>query len=219
MKRRHFLGLSIASLLASGSAIAAEDVSGLPAIRSHTFTVPARIETSAQDGGERLFISDGKQSFQFFYASHDTGRRLSPFPFVLEAGKTYTFTVEERPFPPMVRIRDEGAKEEDKVPDYFWTPVLIRVVDGDVALFDMEVCELHKCRMERREVPITYGLIRVQRGLPTLEQEKELFPHRRDHVLGGCIVMPGKKTETMYICPECRIAYDAWRKANPEPTD
>jgi hypothetical protein len=217
MKRRHFLGLSIFSLLASGAA-SAEDASGLPAIRSHTFTVPARIETSPQDGGERLFISDGKENFQFFYASHDQGRRLSPYPFVIEPGKIYTFTVEERPIPNIVRIRDESGKEE-KGPDFFWTPVLIRVVDGDKALFDMEVCELHKCRMERREIPITYGLIRVQKGLPTLEQERTLFPHRRDYVLGGCIVMPGKKTETMYVCPECRTAYEDWRKANPEPTD
>jgi len=218
MKRRHFLGLSIASLLVPGYAIAAEGDPALPAIRSHTFKAPARIETSAQDNGERLFISDGKLSFQFFYASHDTGRRLSPFPFVLEPGKTYTFTIEERPFPTMVRFTDEGEKE-DKAPDYFWSPVIIRVVDGEKALFDMEVCGLHHCRMERREIPITYGLIRLQKGLPTLEEEKALFPHRRDYVLGGCIVMPGKKTETMYICPECRTAYEAWQKANPEPAE
>jgi len=216
MKRRHFIGLSIASLATYGLCHAAageEDTP--PAIRSHTFTVPARIETSPQDGGERLFISDGKQSFQFFYASHDDGRRLSPLPFILEPGKIYTFTVEERPFPQI----DLKNPRNGMTGEYYWTPVIVRVVDGKNTLYDMEICELHHCRMERKEVPITYGLIRLQKGLPTLDEEKALFPHRRDYVLGGCIVMPGKKTETMYICPECRNAYDQWRKANPEPAE
>lgn len=215
MKRRHFLGLSLCSLFAPVAVerAAADD---LPAIRSHTMTVPAKIEKSPQDGGERLFIMEGEKSFQFFYASHDTGRRLSPFPFELEAGKTYTFTIEERPVPSFARISDKEAKDQ---PEFYWSPVVIRVVDGGKTVFDMEICEVHHCRMAREEVPISYGLIRLQKGLPSLEEEKALFPHRRDYVLGGCIVMPGKKTETMYLCPECKAAYAVWQKAHPQPAE
>lgn len=220
MKRRHFCWTSLSTLLAAGFTgdvlqAQEEKEKPLPEIRSYTMTLPARIETSAQDGGQRLFIEDKERTFQFFWASTDTGRRLSPYPFLLDAGKVYTFTVEERPHPSFNRITDEGAKEK-KEPEYFFSPILIRVTDGEKSLFDLEMCEVHHCKMERKEVPISYGLIRLQKPLPTLEDEKALFPHRREYVMGGCIVMPGKKTETMYVCPQCKSAFVEWEKAHPE---
>lgn len=218
MRRRCFLRYSVLTLFSSGiTAVTAAD-DRLPSFRSHTFTVPARIERSLHDGGERLFISQGEQTFQFFYASHEAGRRLSPFPFILEAGKIYTFTVEERPFPSLVTQTPTGSEPVAEA-EYVWYPVLIRVMDGETSIFDMEVCEVHQTRMERREVPISFGLPPVMRGLPTLEEEKTLFPHRRDYVLGGRVSSSGKRTETMYICSECKAAYDSWRKSHPEPSE
>ena len=74
-----------------------------------------------------------------------------------------------------------------------------RITLGDQTLFDRAVCEVHRVSMERRVVPVQYGL-------PVFEYPLEVFnrsfPHYRDHVLGGCC-LGEQKTGKTFICAEC----------------
>lgn len=221
MERRNFLkqataGIILFSGISSYTYADPETTSGsAPKRRFYSFTAPAIIETSPDDGGERLIISNGERTFQFFYASHDTGRRLSPYPFILESGKSYTFTIEER--------ADEVAKGNDdevgergkstKHLDYF---ILVRVKDGNHSIFDLEICGVHQCQMDYTEVPIIYGRMVPIKTRPSEEVRLKLFPHYRESIVGGCIVRPGRKTEGIYICPKCKLAFEEWKNEHPQ---
>ena len=74
---------------------------------------------------------------------------------------------------------------------------------------DMHLCIIHKCKMEKHNIPILYGLIKFL-DLDYVENIRENhFPNCNDIILGGCVVKE-KRYEEKYICKECIKARDEW---------
>jgi hypothetical protein len=71
-------------------------------------------------------------------------------------------------------------------------------------------CELHGIQMTKTNVPIVYGLIRLnQYGQARQAISTNSFPHADDCVLGGCIV--GTPTQAVvYVCSDCQKALQKW---------
>jgi len=88
-------------------------------------------------------------------------------------------------------------------------PQLRRVQLNGQTIYDIEICEVHKTKMELKTVPIQYGLMEPDPDAPSGNEERRLFPHGRDYVLGGCIIEP-RKTAEVYVCPECEQAAAKW---------
>ena len=71
-------------------------------------------------------------------------------------------------------------------------------------------CELHSIRMAKTNVPIIYGLIRLN----SEQQAREVastnhFPHADTYFLGGCFL--GTPTQAvLYVCPDCLGARKNW---------
>ncbi len=142
-----------------------------------------------------LLIADSKHNFDIAWSMPP---RFSLFPVSLQTNRTYTFTVLEEPY------------KDIKVPK------VIRVRQDDKVIYDQEICELHGTQMEYKTVRIAYGLIRPKPGEPSGEDEKRLFPHRREISFGGCCVEPDSpKTEKVFVCGQCKAAYENWKKEHP----
>ncbi|HMJ65368.1 MAG TPA: hypothetical protein VK615_08445 [Candidatus Binatia bacterium] len=123
-------------------------------------------------------------------------------PVVLESNRVYTFTVIGEP------INDCPS---------LVVPRVVRVEKDGKMLYDREICDVHHIRMERKEVPILYGLILPGLGEPGGDTAQRLFPHRYETRLGGCCVTPtSPKTDKVYVCSECKKAYANWN-ANTKP--
>jgi hypothetical protein len=154
-------------------------------------TAPARLEQRGD--WTWLTISDAKNSYELPWA-------LQPHvgSVALEPNRVYTFTIVEEPF----HYR-------------FPIPQVARVERDGKVIYDRETCEAHHVKMDRKVVRIDYGLIVPGPGEPTGETEHRLFPHRHEVAFGGCVVMPDSpKTEKVYVCSECKKAYDKWRAEN-----
>lgn len=74
-------------------------------------------------------------------------------------------------------------------------------------------CEIHRTEMLKTNVPIEYGLIRLNDfGRARQAASTSSFPHAQESVLGGCIV--GTATQAIiYICPDCQKALQKWELA------
>jgi hypothetical protein len=161
-------------------------------VPSIVITAPAKPEP----GGEWIYltISDAKHS-------HELPCVFRPpynGPVALESNRVYKFTLIKEPYK-TGRLISHVVKVEQ---------------DGKM-IYDREVCEAHHVKMERKEVKIIYGLIVRDAGGPTSETVQRLFPHGHEIAFGGCAIMPGSlKTEKIYVCSECRKAYEKWASAN-----
>jgi hypothetical protein len=155
-------------------------------------TAPAKLEPP----GEFIYltISDAKHSYELpcVFRPPYNG------PVAFESNRVYKFTVIKVPYK-TGRLFSQVVKVEQ---------------DGKM-IYDREVCEAHHVKMERKEVKIVYGLIVRDAGGPTSETAQRLFPHRHEISFGGCVIMPGSlKTEKIYVCSECRKAYEKWMSQN-----
>lgn len=74
-------------------------------------------------------------------------------------------------------------------------------------------CEVHHTQMLKTNVPIEYGLIRLNEyGRARQAARANCFPHAQECVLGGCIV--GTPTQAViYVCPDCQKALQKWEIA------
>ncbi|MBI2440383.1 MAG: hypothetical protein HYV35_03325 [Lentisphaerae bacterium] len=141
-----------------------------------------------------LLLSDNSHSYELSWGMPPKIRFV---PVTLDTNSIYTFTVTERSYkgiaiPELRRVQQEGQ-----------------------TIYDVEVCEIHKTKMEHKKVRILYGLILPGPDEPTGDAEQQLFPHRREHSLGGCVVSSDSpKTEMIYICTECKKAYARWKVEN-----
>src|SRR5215211_6181016 len=88
-------------------------------------------------------------------------------PVSLDTNRVYTFTVDQRPYRSIT------------------IPELRRVRLDDQTVYDIEVCEVHKTKMDHQEVRISYGLPLPRPDEPSSEIERKLFPHCREYSLGG----------------------------------
>jgi hypothetical protein len=73
-------------------------------------------------------------------------------------------------------------------------------------------CELHSGEMTRTNVPIVYGLVRLNDyGRARQVASTNTFPHADDCVLGGCIVDTPTQA-VIYVCSDCQKALQKWEK-------
>ena len=142
-----------------------------------------------------LLLADRKHQYEVAWAMPPKVRFV---PVELDTNRVYTFTLHEKPYRNIT------------------IPELLRVqVDGQT-IYDIEVCEVHKLKMEQKKVRISYGLPPASM-LPT-DTERRLFPHCREQVLGGCVISSDSpKTETIYVCGECKKGYEKWKAESTRP--
>ena len=71
-------------------------------------------------------------------------------------------------------------------------------------------CEVHHRQMVKTNVPIDYGLIRLNEyGRARQAASTNTFPHAQERVLGGCV--EGVATQALiYLCPDCQKALQRW---------
>jgi hypothetical protein len=155
-------------------------------------TTKPRIEQRGQFS--YLVIADTSHTF-------DIGWGMPPdmqfIPVSLDTNRVYTFTVVQKPFRSIT------------------IPELRKVQSGGQMIYDIEVCEIHKTKMEHKEVKIVYGLIIPGPDAPSGDTERRLFPHHREYSLGGCVIFQDSpKTEKVYVCSECKKAYEKWKSEN-----
>ncbi len=87
---------------------------------------------------------------------------------------------------------------------------LASIGEAGSPVVDRGRCSLHGKPMERRRVPIHYGL-----PISEFLQAYETFPHAA-FVLGGCVIMDDSPTtEPAYVCAGCDAAYQAWTPLRP----
>jgi hypothetical protein len=63
--------------------------------------------------------------------------------------------------------------------------------------------------MQKKRVPIYYGLGKPDPAAPSIATTQRLFPHAEESVSGGCVVESKTVTE-IYVCPECKKAEAEW---------
>ena len=86
---------------------------------------------------------------------------------------------------------------------------LSKLTDGSRVLYDASVCRAHDMKMERRAVPISYGL---PYRPPGFKEASEDFPHDGT-VLGGCVVSEETHTH-VWVCSKCEERSKAWWEQN-----
>jgi hypothetical protein len=137
-----------------------------------------------------LIISNASQSFDISWAMPP---KVQFVPVLLDSNQVYTFTVAQKTY--------QGTT----------IPELRKVEFRGQTIYDIEVCEVHKVKMELKKVGIAYGFPASSPDEPSTETEGRLFPHRREYALGGCVVSPDSSNTTeVYVCPECKEAFGWW---------
>jgi hypothetical protein len=102
---------------------------------------------------------------------------------------------------------------------WFDTPriYLIRVrsfYSGGKLVDEVQRCEVHGSLLERRQVPVAYGLPIRNEALD--EARATLFPNSLQFVLVGCIDSAIGDHVEAFVCEECREAETRWRQDNGE---
>lgn len=124
---------------------------------------------------------------------------VSVVPVTLDTNRVYAFTVVEEPFRSIT------------------IPKLRRVQRDGQTIYDIEVCEVHKTTMEHKKVKIHYGLILPGPNEPSADTQRQSFPHHCEYSLGGCVITPDSpKTTRVYVCANCKKAYDKWKTDNEQ---
>lgn len=78
------------------------------------------------------------------------------------------------------------------------------------------ICYVHHTRMQRKWLPVVYGLPAIEES-PS-EDEAAKFPLADEGCWqGGCVVRDVKEKE-VYVCGECTAALAAWKKGHPKPS-
>jgi hypothetical protein len=158
---------------------------------SQTVVITTKPRFEQQGQFVYLVITDTNHSFDI---SWGVPPRVQFIPVSLDTNRVYTFTVTQRPFHNIT------------------IPELRRVQLHGQIIYDIEVCEIHKRKMEHKEVQIAYGLIMPEPDEPSPDAERQLFPHHREYSLGGCVVEPDSpKTKRVYVCTDCKKAYNRWK--------
>lgn len=75
------------------------------------------------------------------------------------------------------------------------------------------ICEVHKIRMVKEAVRIRWGeAIPPKPGEPSYQYQMQHFPNYIEVIEGGCVKIPGKKSEATFICSKCKEEALAWKR-------
>ncbi len=78
------------------------------------------------------------------------------------------------------------------------------------------VCEVHGTKMDKTAVPIRYGLPAIPNE-PSYVYRLLCFPHAAKFEEGGCIVIPGRENQDIYLCKSCVTAESQYlERAKPD---
>lgn len=174
--------------------------------RRETVTLDAPAKFDRQDQTTSLLVADGrhKVNVTWSYTMND-GQTTKLFPVTIEDGRKYQFVIEHE------RIAGVAARADGALIN----AQIVTIAEGHRVIYDRAICRVHQKKMERKEVPIIYGLVGRRPGDPSHEEETKLFPFRREVAHGGCIVMPGRDKEMVFVCPGCQAAHAEWAVKNP----
>jgi hypothetical protein len=162
-------------------------------------TAPAKMESRGE--WVHLRISDEKHTYDLPWAYPPYYNSTGAVS--LETNHVYTFTV----------VEEESALiPKDLAVTNILIPRIRRIEDHGRVVWDQEVCEVHKVKMDFKEVPTVYGLIPPPGPSdPSPGQELRLFPHRSEVLPRGCAVRPeDPKTGRIYVCSACKEAFAWW---------
>jgi len=171
---------------------------------------PQRIENRAEITVPAVFKFYQEGRWRYLILSNEQHNYMIPWPLdprfngasVVQSNQVYTFTVVEEPCTTItVPVTNTTA------------PQVVRIRKDSQVIYDLEQCEIHHTTMERLEVPISYGLRPASTNEPSFLTEQRLFPHHREEVDGGCIILStSPKTKDVYVCRQCQAAYENWKK-------
>ena len=103
----------------------------------------------------------------------------------------------------------------------YTTPAIVRIMDADEVMYDINLCEVHGVPLRVEKIPITYGLTIVS-NRPLAATLIARFPHSESVILGGCCTteINGERQEPShkesYVCPECLKSRATWTKVPVE---
>ena len=99
----------------------------------------------------------------------------------------------------------------DTLFDYLHIEKLPPLADGKSNQFGS--CSVHNESLKVGSVPVAYGLIMA--SAIYLKAQSRLFPNASTTISGGCVIHPGRQTESMTLyCESCRRTEAKWRKEN-----
>lgn len=168
-------------------------VPGKP-VEEHRVTVRARPEIQAKDGYSLLLLPAVKgRSIEVI-----CDESFSPWFKALPKDRPLLFSVWQTK-----RVNWHTADGREEVS---WESQIETIKDGDAVIHDAAVCPLHKTRMNRTDIEISYGLP-VREFLEAYEE----FAGGPGFTLGGCVISDDSpRTARGYKCDECVAAYERW---------
>ena len=93
-----------------------------------------------------------------------------------------------------------------------------RLWQGAFEAQETGICNIHHLRMQKKRVPVAFGLSVFDLDGQYSSAELTYFPNAQEYVEGGCCVEPEvqKEAHYRYVCPECKHAQRQWAIAHPE---
>jgi len=190
--RRHIFHLIVFVRLAiSFPALAAESVlECYPVVDKESATLQFRLEGEK----ENLFAFSPRRMWCRWPREPYLFRRPSV---TLDPKIKYTFTLERT----NLSQSDDGAE-------------LLKIEKDGKTIFDGWICEIHRSKMELKDVKVIYGLAIpiLHHGLSPEQMSRmrmAKFPHANEVVLGGCIV-ESQISAPKLVCAECKKAFTEW---------
>ena len=108
-------------------------------------------------------------------------------------------------------IKNLELIEDDSDDKNFEDDEIFELLDSkNIKNIQTNICEIHNCKMEKKEIKISYGL--WNGGMPGyIEQRENNFPNSDDIIHGGCVYSEDSpKYEIKYFCEICNNIRDEW---------
>lgn len=189
--------------------------------RTVTYPIPPT-KVSVIDSRPRVESRDGSTKIVLL----DSVPEISIFEYrlpgdLLVADQSYRFTFEEAPHPRSNAwqqvgngiITVVGQRQPPDPPDLMWRKEILTIERDGSMIFDRTVCEVHHEKMERRDLPISYGYPPFRVFLSSSVEEAQ-FPHGWEYVLGGCRITGDPETSRGFVCGKCVTALKKWESEN-----
>jgi hypothetical protein len=91
-----------------------------------------------------------------------------------------------------------------------------RLARAAIAARKSGICNVHRVKMLKRQVPVHFGLL--DSTDPYYSHEVSRFPHAKEYVNGGCEGDPvaEKRLHPTFVCLECKRAERQWALSHPK---
>ncbi|WP_265594887.1 hypothetical protein [Haloferula sp. BvORR071] len=189
--------LALVIVVASGAALSTvfcEEPAGAPRVRQ--VAVEAKPEFRTEPYGLQLGVTAGSGEKIWVRWPEN-----APKPESLSKERSYSIEVTGEQSPALPEGKGPTINAE-----------LVRVRDGATLLYDASRCAVHGTTMERKAVPLIWGLIG---GVPQEAQARaQGFPNT-GLASGGCMPMPDRMLAWKWVCPTCKEKEAEFKKSQP----